>query len=117
MKIIKAETKEWEEKEGYSKKIFLNSEDLNYSGALVQKVKIEAGKEVKEHYHKKQTEIFFFLESSGFWIINGEKKTFENGDILVLEPFDKHLVSNNGDGNIVLLTFKLNHEEKDFYWA
>jgi len=36
MKIVKQNSKEWQQKKGYSKKIFLNEDDLNYKGGLVQ---------------------------------------------------------------------------------
>lgn len=116
MKIIKSNNKVWLEKEGYSKKIFLDEEDLGYKGALVQEIKIKPGETAREHFHKKQTEIFYFLTKSGYWIINGEKKEFEIGDILVIEPLDKHEVTNNTSSDYKYMAFKYNYEEKDTYW-
>ena len=117
MKIIRSEEKQWEEKEGYSKKIFLDEKDINHPGALVQKVKIKAGEVVKEHYHKKQTEIFYFLDSNSSWVINDKEMNFKEGDFLVLEPFEKHSVSNNTKEESTILTFKLNYIDKDLYWS
>ncbi len=88
MKIIKAQDKEWIEKQGYSKRIFLDEKDLGQPGALVQEIKIKAGETAGEHYHKKQTEIFYFLTENGHWIINGERMIFKIGDVLVIEPED-----------------------------
>jgi len=66
MKLIQSKSKKWEAKPGgYSKKIFLDEEDLNYPGALVQELKIKPGDICANHYHKKQTEIFYFTTVNG----------------------------------------------------
>ncbi len=103
--------------EGYSKKILVNRKDIGDEKTLLQEVTIKAGNKVKEHYHKKQTEIFYFLNNNGYWIINGQKKSFEKGDVLILEPFDKHIVVNNTKSDYILLTFKINYEDDDLYWS
>ena len=117
MKIIKPEDKEWLQKQGYSKKIFLDEKDLNYPGGLVQEIKIKPGEIGADHYHKKQTEIFYFLTDNGYWIINGEKMTFKIGDVLVIEPFDKHTTVNGTDKDYIYLAFKFNYNVDDLYWS
>lgn len=117
MKIIASHTKDWSAREGYSKKIFLNAQDLGIEGALIQEIKIEPGSTAKNHYHKKQTEIFYFLTINGYWIINGERKEFEIGDVLVIEPLDQHEVVNNTAFDYVYLACKYNYEEDDSYWT
>lgn len=116
MKIVRSKDKEWLNKKGYSKKIFLDENDLGHKGALVQEVKIKAGERAKDHHHKKQTEIFYFLTKNGYWIINGEKKTFEIGDVLVIKPYDNHTVVNNSSEDYIYLAFKFNYETEDIYW-
>lgn len=116
MKIIKSNVKNWVDKQGYSKKIFLDEKDTGIPGLLVQVVKIKAGETAKTHYHKKQTEIFYFLTKNGYWIINGEKMTFEVGDILVIEPLDKHLVANDTSEDYLYLAIKYNYGQNDLYW-
>lgn len=117
MKIVKSLNKEWADKEGYSKKIFLNEKDLNFPGALIQEIKIKPGQTAKSHYHKKQTEIFYFLNENGYWIINGEKKYFKKGDVLVIEPSDKHIVVNDTQDDYLYVAFKFAYEENDLYWS
>lgn len=116
MKIIKSKNKIWSPKKGYSKKIFLNSKDLGIKGALVQEIKIKIGDTAKNHYHKKQTEIFYFITNNGYWIINGERKELEVGDVLVIEPFDKHEVVNNTSSDYIYIAFKYNYDEDDIFW-
>lgn len=69
----------------------MDENDLNYKGALVQQLKIKPGETAESHHHKKQTEIFYFLNTNGYFIVNGEKIIPEIGDIIVIEPNDKHL--------------------------
>ncbi len=116
MKIIKQNNKEWQQKEGYSKKILLNEDDLNYKGGLVQLIKVKPREVAGVHYHKKQTEIFYFLTKNGYWMINGEKHVFEMGDTLVIEPNDEHFVMNDTEEDYIYLAFKFNYDQSDLYW-
>lgn len=114
MKIIKSEDKQWLEKQGYSKKILFD--EIDKKGVVVQQVKIKAGEIAKSHYHKKQTEIFYFLNSNGYWIVNSKKMSFNTGDVLIIEPFDKHEVINDTLEDNLYLAFKYDYDPKDLYW-
>lgn len=76
---------------------------------------IKAGERASVHYHKKQTEIFYFFDSNGYWFINGKRFTFGTGEVLVIEPNDRHEVVNDSTRDYKYLAFKLNYEEGDSY--
>ena len=116
MKIIKPEDKYWQDKEGYSKKIFLDELDLKHLGALFQEIKIKAGNIAENHYHKVQTEVFYFLTDNGYWIINEKRLEFKVGDILVIEPEDRHATINKTNQDYIYLAFKIKYEPTDIYW-
>lgn len=116
MKLIKPGDKEWLEKEGYDKKIFLDEKDLKNKGSLVQEIRIKPGQTAKNHYHKKQTEIFYFLNQNGFWLVNGKRLDPKTGEILVIEPIDRHEVANNSSEDYLYLAFKIKYDPRDFYW-
>ncbi|MEA3453161.1 MAG: cupin domain-containing protein [Patescibacteria group bacterium] len=116
MKYIKSVDKNWIEKKGYSKKIFFDENDLNFPGSLVQQIKIKAGETAGVHYHKKQTEIFYFFNGNGYFIVNGKRIDLEEGDTLVIEPNDKHSVVNEGEEDFIYIAFKLNYHPEDSYW-
>lgn len=116
MKFIKSSEKSWDEKEGYSKKVFLTETDLNAPGTHVQQIKIKPHEVAKNHYHKKQTEIFYFLNNNGFFIVNGTTILVEKNDIIVIEPNDLHEVVNNSDDDFLYIAFKINYDETDIYW-
>ena len=117
MKIVKSQDKEWLQKKGYSKKILLDEKDLNYKGCLVQQIKVKPGEVAEKHYHKEQTEIFYFLTKNGYWRINGEKFIFEIGDTLVIEPNDEHFVMNDTKEDYIYMAFKFNYDSEDLYWV
>ncbi len=117
MKIVKQNDKEWLQKKGYSKKILLDENDLNHKGGLVQLIKVKPGEAAGDHYHKKQTEIFYFLTKNGYWMINGEKLTFEIGDTIIIKPNDRHYVMNDTEEDYVYLAFKFNYDPEDLYWS
>ena len=116
MKVVKSIDKQWLEMTGYSKRVFFNDEDLKHKGVFVQEIKIKPGETAKKHHHKRTTEIFYFLSENGYWIINGEKRAFKKGEILVIEPFDKHEVVNNTTKDYLYLAFKLDSDANDLYW-
>jgi mannose-6-phosphate isomerase-like protein (cupin superfamily) len=117
MKVVKSQNKDWLQKKGYSKKILLDENDLDYKGGLVQEIRVKPGEVAKDHYHKQQTEIFYFLTKNGYWVINDEKLFFEIGDVLVIEPNDRHYVMNDTENDYIYLAFKFNYSEDDLYWS
>jgi quercetin dioxygenase-like cupin family protein len=117
MKHIEDSEKIWDDRKGYSKKVFLTEKDLNFEGAHVQQIKIKPHDIAKNHYHKEQTEIFYFLNNNGYFIVNGEKIDIKTGDIIVIEPNDYHEVGNNTNEDFLYMAFKLNYKEDDLYWA
>lgn len=116
MKLIKSEDKEWLQKQGYSKKIYLNENDLNIKGGLVQKLLVKSGETAKAHHHEKQTEIFYFLNDNGYFIVNDQKIEVNPDDVLVVEPFDIHTAVNETGKDFLYMAFKFNYSENDLYW-
>jgi quercetin dioxygenase-like cupin family protein len=115
MKHITEASKEWTHKPGYSKKILLNPEELGKEGILVQKLQIAPGQNAKNHVHKKQTEIFYFLNTVGEFIVNKKRINLHVGDILVVEPGDWHSTSNSSDANFEYIAFKYDWVDGDYY--
>jgi quercetin dioxygenase-like cupin family protein len=115
MKIFKSKQSSWIDRAGYSKKILATPEQLAIPGILVQQIRIAPGQVAKNHYHKKQTEIFYFLNTVGTFSINNKPIDLEVGDVLVVEPNDLHEVSNEGVEDFLYIAFKHNWEENDYF--
>jgi mannose-6-phosphate isomerase-like protein (cupin superfamily) len=114
MKIIKSTSQDWQDKQGYSKKILFDQIDSR--GIVVQDMKIKPGETAKSHHHKKQTEVFYFFDSNGVWIINGKEVRVNKGDVLIIEPFDHHEVNNNTSEDHLYIGFKYDYDPDDLYW-
>lgn len=89
---------------------------MKHKGALVQKLRIKPGEKAESHHHKKQTEIFYFLNNNGYWFINEEKVEVDVDDVLVVEPGDRHMAVNETNEDFLYMAFKLDYDEKDFFW-
>ena len=103
------------EKTGYDKRIYFGEESLG-KGSLVEEIVVKSGETLKSHYHEKQTEVLYMLNENGYFIINGEKLDIKTGDVLVLEPMDRHITVNDTDMDFSYLCFKINFVDGDSIW-
>jgi quercetin dioxygenase-like cupin family protein len=104
-------------REDYSKKIIFNLEDFNNTGHLLQTVNIPPNTKQRQHFHHKQTEVFYILEGECIININGEDFTAKPGDSFICEPKDKHYLWNKSDCEFKLLVFKIDlSKDEDTVW-
>jgi len=115
MKLKRLNETECLDKTGYSKRIYFGEESLG-KGSLVQEIIIRPEEMAKSHYHEKQTEVFYVLNENGYFIINGEKMKLKTGDVLIVEPMDRHTVINDSDKDFSYLCFKINFVDGDSIW-
>jgi len=77
-------------------------------GAFVAVAVIEPGKAVhKEHRHAEE-EYLAVVEGSGVWALDGKEFPAKRGDILYVEPWVYHGLTNTGDKPLVFLVSKYN---------
>ena len=112
MKIKKLNEVDWLEKVGYSKKIYFGEDDLD-KGSLVQVIRLKPGEKIEPHHHEKQSEVLYMLNKNGYFIVNDEKIEVDVGDVVVIEPMDKHITVNDTDEGFLFLCFKINFVEGD----
>jgi len=115
MKHIIAADVQWTEKVGYSKKVLLTPEMLGKPGLLVQTLRIKPNEVCAPHYHKKQTEVFYFLNTNGEFTVNGKTIDLSDGDALVVEPNDVHATRNDSNEDFLYVAFKFDWESNDYY--
>lgn len=118
MKFIKADQGTKVEGKGYTKDVYVKGVDLISNKALVQMIIHEPHATADDHYHKTTTEIFYFLEGKGIFIINNKEIECEPGDILICEPNEVH-ATRNLDQKWKYLAFKTDRtdtENNDSYW-
>ena len=74
------------------------------------------GEIAQSHYHKIQTEIFYFLNDCGYWIVNWKTIQPKVWDVLLIEPDDRHIVVNDSKQDYFYLAFKVDYVLDDSYW-
>lgn len=117
MKKTNIENGEWQKGEGYYKRVFFDPTDMKQDGVQLQQIKISPNQIAENHYHENQTEVFYFLNNHGYFVVNGEKVIIKTGDILMIEPRDEHKVVNNSEKDFLYLAFKSNYSNDDIYWV
>jgi quercetin dioxygenase-like cupin family protein len=115
MRHILATNTPWQHKPGYSKRIYATPTELGQPGLLVQELQIAPGQVAKNHYHKRQTEIFYFTNTVGQFDVNGKTIPLQVGDVLIIEPNDWHEVRNDSTENFRYVAFKFNFVENDYF--
>ncbi len=115
MKHIIAADVQWTEKKGYSKKIMLTPELLKQPGLLVQSLRIKPNEICAPHFHKKQTEIFYFINTNGEFEVNGAKVPLAVGDVLMVEPNDVHATRNDSGEDFLYVAFKFDWIDGDYF--
>ncbi|OIP23551.1 hypothetical protein COX95_02600 [bacterium CG_4_10_14_0_2_um_filter_33_32] len=97
MKFIKSGQGTLVEGKGYKKDVFIKNVDLISNKVLVQMIIIDPHGIAGDHYHKKTTEIFYFLEGKGIFIVEGKEHECFPGDILICEANEMHSTRNESD--------------------
>ena len=116
MKHLKGKNKRWTQETGYKRRIILPFGSEAYSNIQMQLTEIAAGNKVVRHHHAKQTEFIFFLEGSCDFTFKDITITLESGDLLIIDPNEKHSASNIYDSAARFLTFKINGDANDTIW-
>ena len=114
MKIIKEEQKEWKHREGYSKKILFSTKDLPENTQL-QRMQIQKGNKVANHYHRTTSELFYCIKGKALFSISGKDFEFTSGDTVLCEAGEHHSVKEVTE-DLHFLTFKINQKENDTVW-
>jgi len=116
VKYSKSSKGKWIRCEGYKKKIILDEHDLNCKGTLLQLIKIKPKTEIKPHFHKKMTEVFFILKGKAVIFIEGKNYRLKPGDTLVCHPNEIHGAKNNSNKEFEYIVFKTNVKKGDSFW-
>jgi quercetin dioxygenase-like cupin family protein len=99
-------------KEDYSKKIYFSGDDFSEKGHLVQTVTIPPNTKQREHWHDKQTEVFFILKGECHMFINAKEYLAKPWDAFICNAKDKHYLWNKSQEPFELAVFK--HSVPDY---
>jgi quercetin dioxygenase-like cupin family protein len=65
---------------------------------------LEPGQGVEEHQHRDAEEVFFILSGQGVMLVDGQPVPLTAGNLLLIEPGERHLLSNNGADLLTFIT-------------
>lgn len=116
LRDIRLEKRRFFDKVAYEKGIIFNGVDLKCKGSKFQLINFKPKSNVKPHYHKKTTEIFYIKEGRGIIKLNNKEFSCKKDDVFLCEPNDMHEFINNNNEDFIILIFKTNEEEGDIYW-
>jgi mannose-6-phosphate isomerase-like protein (cupin superfamily) len=97
LKFVKLDEKGWLERQGYSKKILLNEDDLKSKGNLFQIVKNAAHTEIRPHYHELMIEIYHILQGNAVVFCGNTRVRAQPGDTFLSEHGETHGLVNDTD--------------------
>lgn len=117
MKLVHAKTNNWIQADGYAKNILLREDEIGAKGSLAQIVVVEAGSQVKPHYHKRTSELIYVTDGSCLFTVNNSTFPLQTGDLLLTEPGDIHSLVNDGQTAWRALVFKVNAVADDSFWS
>jgi mannose-6-phosphate isomerase-like protein (cupin superfamily) len=61
------------------------------------------GQTTQEHFHRQTEELYYVLSGRGVMFLNGEERTIEAGDTVLIPPLARHCVTNRGNEPLVFL--------------
>ncbi len=108
--------KKWTQEPGYRRNILLPFGMESYADIQIQLTEISAGEKVRNHYHLKQTEFIYFLKGTCAFSFEDNSITIRHGDLLIIEPREKHSAINKGEVTARFLTFKIRGLPDDTVW-
>lgn len=89
------------------------------SWSLTKHICIKAGKSISYQRHFHRDEVWTFVEGTGIWVIDGETKEVQQGDVEYIRKGQKHAVKSLTDLHFVEVQMGDVLEEKDierFEW-
>ena len=117
MKMGSLSTLSWQVRLTFIKAVPFKEDDFKCKGTKFQIIKFSPHTDVKPHYHKKRTEMFYVIEGEGIIKINGEEYRVNPNDFFLCEVNDLHQFINDTDTNFIVLVFRTNEpKEDDLYW-
>jgi mannose-6-phosphate isomerase-like protein (cupin superfamily) len=89
-------------------RFYFRGETFATDQALVAVAVVQPGKSVHQAHRHPQEEYLAVVEGAGTWWLDGKESPAEKGDILYVEPWVYHGLTNTGDAPLVFLVVRYN---------
>ncbi len=87
-----------------TKQVMLRRGDVPHLTAFSRSTLLP-GQTARAHEHRDMFEMFYVEAGSGVMTIDGTRHQLERGVCILIEPGERHEISNNADEELVLLYF------------
>ncbi len=74
---------------------------------------LEPGQQVEAHSHTDMWEIFFVVEGSVTFTVDGQPREVGSGEGLLMEPGDEHALTNGGQSRATVFIFGIEKASSD----
>ncbi|MHB1294942.1 MAG: cupin domain-containing protein [Anaerolineae bacterium] len=71
------------------------------------------GQSLGGHYHETVEETFYVVQGRGTMVANGERIALQEGDVLRMDPTDRHDILNDAEAPLKLVFIKCPYAPKD----
>jgi mannose-6-phosphate isomerase-like protein (cupin superfamily) len=89
-------------------RLYFTGETADTNNALVAVAVVEPGKAVHRAHRHAPEEYLLVVEGSGTWSLDGKEFPAERGDILYVEPWVYHGLTNTGDVPLIFAVVRYN---------
>ena len=95
-----------------TKQVMLRRGDLPHLTSF-SRATLAAGQKARAHKHHDMFEVFFVESGSGVIVIDGATHQLEAGVCVLVEPDERHEITNTGSGDLVLNYFGIEAPPRD----
>ena len=92
---------------------FRRAETLGTKDVLTAVAVVEPGKAVHRAHRHPQEEYLLVVEGSGTWSLDGKEFPAKRGDVLYVEPWVYHGLTNTSDGRLIFAVIRYNGKGVD----
>ncbi len=105
---VRVTTADWGEFRPY-----FTGETVGTSNVLTAVAVVKPGKTIHRAHRHAEEEYLALIEGSGTWSLDGKESPAKQGDILYVEPWVYHGITNTGDEPLTFLVFRYNSKGLD----
>jgi len=110
---LKSQVVGWDEARSHSAdwgemRIYFTGETFATKDVLTAVAVVEPGKAVHRAHRHPHEEYLLLVKGSGTWSLDGKEFPASTGDILYVEPWVYHGLTNTGDGQLIFAVIRYN---------
>ena len=90
-------------KDGSEIRVLLDGEVASAANQSLAEAVLAPGQATERHYHARTEEIYYLLEGTGEMEVDGDRRTVEPGDAVLIPPGARHQITETHAGPLLFL--------------